>query len=100
MINAKKNYSTKYYDNEADANKHMSYVNGAAGFLAIVIWILYITRVFLIPDHFYPVVCVLFPIAAVLLFVPMFLLPNLILKRLFKIKQPLVFSVSWLELLY
>lgn len=65
-------FSKKYYDNEADANKHMSYVNGAAGFLAIVIWVLYLTKVFTIPDHFFPVVCVLFPAAAVLLFIPLF----------------------------
>lgn len=68
----KAEFSKKYYDNEADANKHMSYVNGAAGFLAIVIWVLYLTKVFTIPNHFFPVVCVLFPVAAVLLFIPLF----------------------------
>ncbi|MBO7573948.1 MAG: SpoIIE family protein phosphatase [Bacilli bacterium] len=81
MINAKKNYSTKYYDNEADANKHMSYVNGAAGLLAIVIWILYLTGVFLIPKHFYLVVCILFPIAAVLLFIPMFFIKTDVIRK-------------------
>ena len=68
----KAEFSKKYYDNEADANKYMSYVNGAAGFLAIVIWVLYLTKVFTIPNHFFPVVCVLFPVAAVLLFIPLF----------------------------
>lgn len=72
MAKIKDDLSTKYYDNEADANKHMSYVNGAAGFLAIVIWVLYLTKVFTIPDHFFPVVCILFPVAAVLMFIPMF----------------------------
>ena len=70
--NVKVEFSKKYYDNEADANKHMSYVNGAAGFLAIVIWVLYLAKVFTIPNHFFPVVCVLFPVAAVLLFIPLF----------------------------
>ena len=67
-----KEYQRAYYDNEADANKYMSYVNGAAGVLALVIWVLYLTKVFTIPDHFFPVVCVLFPVAAILLFIPMF----------------------------
>ncbi|MBQ9457920.1 MAG: SpoIIE family protein phosphatase [Bacilli bacterium] len=67
-------YQKAYYDNEADANKAMSKVNGAAGILALVIWVLYLTKIFTIPDQFFPVVCVLFPTAAVLLFVPLFLM--------------------------
>lgn len=67
-----KEYQRAYYDNEADANKYMSYVNGAASILALVIWVLYLVKVFTIPDHFFPVVCVLFPVAAILLFIPMF----------------------------
>ena len=78
-------FSNKYYDNEADANKHMSYVNAAAGVLAIVIWIMYIAKVFTIPDHFFPVVCVLFPVAAALMFVPIFFVKtDVIRKRGFK----------------
>lgn len=71
----------KYHDNEADANKHMSYVNAAAGFLAIVIWVLYVTRVFLIPDHFFPVVCILFPVAAVLMFIPLFFVKTEMIRK-------------------
>jgi len=67
-----KNYQQAYYDNEADANKQMSYVNAAAGALAIVIWILYLTKVFTIPDHFYIFIAVLFPIIAVIMFIPLF----------------------------
>ena len=74
-------FSKKYHDNEADANKQMSYVNAAAGFLAIVIWILYVTRVFLIPDHFYPVVCILFPVAAVLMFIPLFFVKTEMIRK-------------------
>ena len=74
-------FSKKYHDNEADANKHMSYVNAAAGVLAIVIWILYVTRVFLIPDHFYPVVCTLFPVAAVLMFIPLFFVKTEMIRK-------------------
>ena len=67
-----KNIQKAYHDNEADANKHMSYVNAAAGVLAIIIWLLYLTKVFTIPDHFYIFVCVLFPSIAVLMFIPLF----------------------------
>ena len=74
MAKVKTEYSKKYYDNEVDANKHMSYVNGAAGILAIIIWVLYLTRVFTIPNEFFPVVSILFPVAAVLLFIPIFLI--------------------------
>lgn len=67
-----KSYQKAYYDNEADANKHMSYVNSAAGVLALVIWLLYLTKVFTIPDHFYLFICILFPCIAALMFVPLF----------------------------
>lgn len=74
-------YQKAYYDNEADANKHMSYVNGAAGVLAFVIWILYLTRVFLIPDYFYVAVCVLFPVAGVIMFIPLFLVKTDLIRK-------------------
>ena len=74
-----------YYENEADANKHMSYVNGAAGLLALIMWVLYLTRTFLIPNHFYLTVCILFPAIAVLMFIPLFLVrTDAIKKRWYK----------------
>ena len=69
-----KEYQQAYYDNEADANRQMSFVNAAAGVLALVIWVLYLTKVFTIPDEFLPVVLTLFPAAAILMFVPLFFL--------------------------
>ena len=78
-------FSEKYHDNEADANKHMCYVNAAAGFLGIVIWILYLTKVFTIPDHFFLAVCTLFPIASALMFIPLlFVKTDMIRKPGFK----------------
>ena len=77
----KRKFQDAYYDNEADANRHMSYVNGAAGVLAIIIWILYLTKVFTIPDHFFPVVAILFPCAAVLLFIPLFLVKTKLIRK-------------------
>lgn len=74
-------YQQAYYDNEADANKQMSYVNAAAGFLGLVIWVLYLTRVFLIPDEFFLVVCILFPVASALLFVPLFFVKTSFIRK-------------------
>ena len=76
-----KKYHEAYYDNEADANKYMSLVNGAAGLLAIVIWILYLTRVFLITDELYPIICTLFPCIAVLMFAPLFFLKTKFIRK-------------------
>ena len=76
MDNTKENYKRDYYDNEADANKQMSNVNVAASMLAIVIWLLYLFRVFLIPDEFYPVVVILFPTISVILAIPIFFIRN------------------------
>lgn len=81
MAKRNKEYQRAYYENEADANKYMSYVNGAAGILALVMWVLYITRVFLIPDHFYPVVCIMFPIIAILMFIPFFLVRTSLIRK-------------------
>ena len=76
MATERENYVRDYYDNEADANKQMSSVNVAAGALAIVIWLLYVFKVFTIPDEFYPVVCVLFPVISAVLAVPLFFIKN------------------------
>lgn len=76
-----KNYQKAYYDNEADANKHMSYVNSAAGALAIVIWILYLTKVFTIPDEFFTFICILFPAIAVLMFIPLFFVKTDLIRK-------------------
>ena len=70
------NYRRDYYDNEADANKQMSNVSVAASILGVVIWLLYVFKVFTIPDEFYPVVCVLFPIISAVLATPMFFVKN------------------------
>ena len=69
----KSEYQEAIHDSEADANKYMSYVNGAASFLAIILWILYLSRVFTISDELFPIVVILFPVAAVILFIPIFL---------------------------
>lgn len=67
-------YQRAYYENEANANKYMSYVNAAAGVLALLMWVLYLTRVFTIPDQFFVPVLVMFPIIAIIMFIPLFLI--------------------------
>ena len=85
-INKRKiQYQQAYYDNEADANKQMSFVNGAAGLLAIIIWVLYLLKIFTIPDHFFMFVAIMFPIIAVVMFLPLiFVRTNMIRKPGYK----------------
>ena len=59
----------------------MSFVNAAAGALALVMWVLYLTRVFLIPDHFYTAVCIMFPCIAVLMFIPLFFIKTEMIRK-------------------
>jgi serine phosphatase RsbU (regulator of sigma subunit) len=68
----KKVYVESFLDNEADANKQMIYVNAAAAVFALVLWVLYILRIFSVPDYFLPMVLVMFPLAAVILLIPLF----------------------------
>lgn len=77
----KSDYQEAIHDSEADANKYMSYVNGAASFLSIILWILYLSRVFTISDELFPIVVVLFPVAAVILFIPIFLVKTEVVRK-------------------
>lgn len=81
MARKDKVYQKAYYENEIDANKHMSLVNAAAGGLAILIWIMYLTGAFLIPNHFYLAVCIMFPCIAVLMFTPLFLMKTELVRK-------------------
>ena len=81
MAFTNKEYQRAYYENEADANKYMSYVNGAAGVLAIIMWVLYLTGVFLIPDYFFLPVVIMFPLIAVIMFIPLFLVKTDIIRK-------------------
>jgi len=74
-------YRKAYQENEADANRHMSFVNAAAGVLAIIIWILYAAKIFTIPDYFYTTVCILFPVIALLMFTPLFMVKTELVRK-------------------
>ena len=76
-----KGYQREYYDNEADANKCMSYVNMAAGVLAMVMWVLYLVGVFTIPEHFYLAILIMFPIIAIIMFIPLFLVRTSLIRK-------------------
>ena len=69
-----------YYENEAKANRHMSFVNGAAGVLALIIWICYLTGVFEITKEFFLLVAILFPSIAILMFTPLVLVRTKLIK--------------------
>ena len=81
MVTKNKEYQRAYYENEANANKYMSYVNSAAGALAIIMWVLYLTRVFSIPDSFFIPIIIMFPIIALIMFVPLFLVQTDLIRK-------------------
>ena len=81
MASEKVEYQKARKQNEADANRQMSYINAAAGVLAIVIWLLYLLKVFTIPAHFYLTVIILFPCIALLMFAPLFFVKTKAIER-------------------
>ena len=81
MVTKNKEYQRAYYENEANANKYMSYVNSAAGALAIIMWVLYLTRVFSIPDSFFIPIIIMFPVIALIMFVPLFLVKTDLIRK-------------------
>ena len=81
MVTKNKEYQRAYYENEANANKYMSYVNSAAGVLAIIMWVLYLTRVFSIPDSFFIPVIIMFPVIALIMLVPLFLVKTDLIRK-------------------
>lgn len=65
-------YLRAYYDNEADANKHMSFANAIAAIYMIGIWIFYLTGIFKIhSDITLILVNICFPIGILLLLSPL-----------------------------
>ena len=60
-----------YYDNEADANKHMSFAIAFAAGLMFVIWMFYVTGFFKIVNSTLPMLNTIFPIAILILLSPL-----------------------------
>ena len=73
MSNEERNqYLEAYYANEADANKHMSFANAAAGLYMLLIWIFYLTGFFKIhSDVTHVLINIAFPIAVLVLLSPL-----------------------------
>lgn len=81
MKNDNKEYQRAYYENEANANKYTSFVNAAAGGLALIMWVLYLTKIFTIPNHFFLAINIIFPVTAVIMFIPSFLIKTKLVLR-------------------
>ena len=81
MKEIQKKYHDAYYAQEYDANKTMSYISAAAGVMALIIWVLYLTKVFTIPDEFYLTVIIMFPCIAGLLLSPLLYVKTNFIKR-------------------
>ena len=73
MSNEERNqYLEAYRANEADANKHMSFANAAAGLYMLLIWIFYLTGFFKIHSDITRVLInIAFPIAVLVLLSPL-----------------------------
>ena len=68
----KEKYLKAYYENEANANKHMSFANAIAGVYMAVIWIFYLTGFFKIhSDVTLVLINIIFPIAVFVLVTPL-----------------------------
>lgn len=63
-------YLKAYYDNEYDANRQMSFANAFSAFILIIIFILYVTKVFELSENTYPYILITFPIDIVILLTP------------------------------
>lgn len=83
-------YLEAYYDNEADANKNMIFANAFAGIVLLVIWILYLTRVFPLYNNTFTLINIFFPINIIILFTPLLYLKSNLKKP--TLKYFLVFS--------
>ena len=67
----KEKYYKAYYDNEANANKHMVFANALAAILMLAIWIMYLVGAFEISSNGRPVINVLFPLSVLVLLTPL-----------------------------
>ena len=63
-------YLKAYYENEADANRQMSFANAFAALMMLIILIMYVTKVFTLSDKIFPVIVIAFPINILILLTP------------------------------
>ena len=63
-------YLKAYYDNEADANRHMSFCNAIAAFVMFAIWMCYVTGAFKVVNLIIPIINIIFPAGILILVSP------------------------------
>ena len=64
-------YLKAYYDNEANANRHMSFANTFGAVIMAVIWTLYLTGAFEVHAAILPIINVVFPLGIAVLLTPL-----------------------------
>ena len=88
-------YLEAYYQNEHDANKHMSIALAFTAILLSVIWVLYLTPLFDVSETTKRIMLITLPVIIVLLVLPMFFirrsLPN---KKWYKFFLVSIFTLS------
>ena len=83
----REDYQKAYYNNEADANKKMSYANAIAAAVMVVIWICYLTGLFILTPSILVIINISFPIEILVLLTPLFYTkfrPDLLRKKNYK----------------
>ena len=64
-------YLKAYYDNEADANRQMSFANAAGAVLMLALWICYLSPLFYAHPKIMPWLNVFFPVSILILLTPL-----------------------------
>ena len=67
-------YLEAYYENEYDANKHMTFALLFSAILLFLIWIGYITNLFALSLQTRILVNITFPLSILILIIPLFLI--------------------------
>lgn len=64
-------YLDAYYENEADANRQMSFANAFGAILILAIWVCYLTGFFFASPQIMPLINIAFPISGAVLLSPL-----------------------------
>ena len=64
-------YLQAYYDNEADANRQMSFANVVAAIIMFAIWMCYVTGFFQVVNLILPIINIIFPAGIIILLTPL-----------------------------
>ena len=82
MDNEQSKYLKAYYDNEVNANRHMSFASLFTGILLFLVWVGYVTKFFSVSDTNYMINSITIPFIVLILVSPMFFIKTKLLSKL------------------